>query len=136
MTQLNAKDLVGEWNLHSFEQIESNQVLRSHPSSKGLLIYTTSGGMSVSMSRIPDTENLEIKEKFVRDLYYAGTFECKANMVLHHVEIALHDQHRNKTLPRRARLEQNGQRLILEALNSENTVIGTIIWQRRSSQKL
>lgn len=132
LRSLTAQDIIGDWELVSFEQLgPDGQVLKSDSASKGLLIYTASGAMSVSMYREVMTDDEDLKRNFVRDLYYAGTYEIEGDVILHHSKIALHAQHRDQSLPRRARLEDSGRVLILEALSIEAKVLGNIRWRRK-----
>ena len=87
--------------------------------------------MSVSMYRVSDSNNADIQKNFVRDIYYAGTFKIEGDTVLHAVQVALLDKHRNQTLPRRAHLEEEGRVLVLEALDAEGKVTGKIVWRRQ-----
>lgn len=135
-SEVNTKNITleaicGTWNLESFEQTNSSgRVVRSHSSSCGVLIYTASGGMSVSMCRVPDSKDPDTLQGFVRDIYYAGRFRIDDDIVFHIVEVALLEHHRGQALPRRAHFEDEGRVLVLEALNSENKVTGTIVWRR------
>jgi len=130
INKISPKLLHGVWRLERFEQRGSDGLMmKSHPNSKGLLIYTESGAMSVSMDRQLETSDPDIERNFIRHLYYAGTYKLEGDLILHRVEIALQDQHRNQVLPRRAQLEDGNQLLILEALSIEQKVLGTIVWR-------
>jgi len=128
------EDLWGTWKLEKFEQLGPDGLpIVSHPNSRGILIYTSEGSMSVSMSREIQSSDPDIQRNFVRDLYYAGRFEVQGELILHHVEIAVQEAHRNQSLIRRARLEDSGQKLVLEALSPEKRVLGSIYWLKQGT---
>lgn len=131
LLELSIANVTGDWSLQKFEELGPDGLtIKSHGDAKGLLIYTPGGRMSVSMYRVPDTENADILRNFVKDLFYAGTFRIEGQTIIHHAEVALHAVHREKDLPRLARLEEAGSLLILEALSIEGRVLGRIFWKR------
>ena len=126
---LNKNDIVGTWELEEFEQLGPEGLcIRSLPESRGLLIYTEEGSMSVSMYRVPDTLDEAVLRNFPRDLYYAGSYKIEGEFILHEVKVALLEQHRGQSLVRKAHLE--GELLSLEALSVEGRVLGKIVWRR------
>lgn len=105
--------IAGTWALESFE-IEDQHGFRKSwgKNSRGLLIYTHDGHMSVSINRAVET-NSEIEAQNIYDsiLFYSGTYATEDNTITHHVTQASNPQRIGRTLIRFAK--HDGDKLIL-----------------------
>jgi len=123
--------VVGTWALESFE-IEDPQGFRKPwgKQSHGLLIYSGSGHMSVSINRAIEqkTEN-NAQNLFDSILFYSGTYSSDGNTINHQVTQASNPSRIGKKLVRFATLD--GERL---TLTSPQEAFGTahLIWKRIS----
>jgi hypothetical protein len=124
-----SSDLVGVWSLVSFSIInEAGSTLLlpmgKHPD--GTVVYTADGWMSAHLldpmrhtcsaaaghtadtAPMSDVESVTKANPYVG---YSGTYECRGNLVVHHVRIASVPQWINK--PQVRRMELNGDMLTL-----------------------
>ena len=109
--------IVGTWSLESFVLKEEDEV--AHPwghEVTGLLIYTLSGYMAVSINRFaPWGDGVkplkESEDIMSRVLSYAGTYRVDSGVVRHDVKNASDPERIGKELTRTGFLE--GQRLTL-----------------------
>jgi hypothetical protein len=101
--------VVGTWKLESFE-IEDQSGLRRPwgKAANGLLIYTDTGKMSVSINRQIElkSEN-QIENKYDSILFYSGSFSVEDNRIIHQVTNASNPDRIGKSLIRFAKLDQN-----------------------------
>ena len=126
---MNAAELIGSWNLISFE-IEKDGISRPwRDKSHGLLIYTAEGTVSVSINAVLNHQNaiMDSKELFDSILFYAGTYETSdGNVVVHHVTNATDPNRIGKDMIRTTRLD--GKFLHIEGRGSFG--IAKIVWER------
>ena len=82
------EQLIGTWTLQSFH-IESNVGSLSDwgANAQGLLIYSPSGHMSVSINKDVenDSEQNEAQNLFDSILFYSGTYQVEGNTIKHQV---------------------------------------------------
>lgn len=123
--------VVGTWALESFE-IEDQQGVRRPwgNQSHGLLIYSLSGHMSVSINRTIEqkTEN-SAQNIFDSILFYSGTYSSDGNTINHRVTQASNPQRIGKNLVRYAQLNAD-----VLTLSSPQEAFGTahLTWKRIS----
>lgn len=123
--------VIGTWNLESFE-LEDQQGLR-RPwglKSHGLLMYTDSGHMSVSINRtIEQKSDNSAQNIFDSILFYSGTYSVAGNTINHHVTQASNPQRIGKNLIRYAKLNSD-----VLTLSSPQESFGTahLTWKRIS----
>ena len=102
-------EIVGTWLLERFLIESSEKEQRNWGSnSQGLLIYTSSGHMSVSINK--DVENksaVEAQNYFDSILFYSGTVTVDAKTVKHKVTQASNPTRIGKELIRYAKLEKD-----------------------------
>lgn len=101
--------VIGTWELESF-LIENpqNEARNWGSNSQGLLIYTESGHMSVSINK--DVENksaVEAQNFFDSILFYSGTYSVDGETIKHKVTQASNPKRIGKELIRIATLEGN-----------------------------
>ena len=122
-------NLVGTWRLISF-QIESLKKVCSDwgKNAEGLLIYTDSGHMSVSINKnvIKESEN-EFENILNSTLFYSGTYKVQGHVVHHQVKHASNPDRIGKELIRYAEL--SGENLTLTT-PEESFGRAIIIWRR------
>jgi len=129
---LTKKDLAGEWQLQSFNLIKAEQ--KETPWRKnthGILIYTLSNYMSVSING-GKNENLLLPEnKYNNILFYAGTYEVSNNKITHFVTNASDPTRIGKNMVREATLDGAQLKLITK------TDFGRValIWERITASK-
>ncbi len=110
--QIGAKmknEIVGTWLLESF-LIESKQNEKRDwgVNVHGLLIYTPSGYMSVSINKdVEKKSTVEAQNYFDSILFYSGTFSVDAEIVKHQVTEASNPNRIGKEQIRFAKLENN-----------------------------
>lgn len=99
----------GTWLLESFE-IED---LQGHKrpwgkETKGLLIYTTTGHMSVSINKqVEKKSEAEAQNIYDSILFYSGTYSVEGSTIKHHVTQASNPQRIGKEMLRYTKLEKN-----------------------------
>lgn len=101
--------IVGTWLLERF-LIESSQKEQRDwgSNSQGLLIYTSSGHMSVSINRDVEKKSaIEAQNYFDSILFYSGTFSVDGEIVKHQVTQASNPTRIGKELVRFAKLEKD-----------------------------
>lgn len=101
--------IVGTWLLERF-LIESPQKEQRDwgSNSQGLLIYTSSGHMSVSINRDVEKKSaIEAQNYFDSILFYSGTFSVDGEIVKHQVTQASNPTRIGKELVRFAKLEKD-----------------------------
>jgi hypothetical protein len=101
--------IVGTWLLESF-LIESPQKEKRDwgTSAHGLLIYSPSGHMSVSINRdVEKKSEVEAQNYFDSILFYSGTFEVDGEVVKHQVTQASNPNRIGKEQIRFAKLEND-----------------------------
>jgi len=81
------KQLEGTWKLNRFE-IESTEGVKRPwgAAAHGLLIYSPTGHMSVSINKavVKESEN-EFEDLFDSILFYSGTYQVEGNLIRHQV---------------------------------------------------
>ena len=79
-------NLIGEWSLKSFTLKKESEGRasdwRGHPST-GMLIYTSSGHMAVSINSSKSSDSKE--EKFDNTLFYSGKYSLQNGEIHHRV---------------------------------------------------
>lgn len=101
--------IVGTWLLERF-LIESPQKEQRDwgSNSQGLLIYTSSGHMSVSINRDVEKKSaIEAQNYFDSILFYSGTFSVDGEIVKHQVTQASNPTRIGKELVRFAKLDND-----------------------------
>jgi len=83
------ENFTGTWTLHSFE-IENSDTNERSPWGKeahGLLIYSPSGHMSVSINKKieRDDTQTECEDRFDSILFYSGTYQVTGDKITHQV---------------------------------------------------
>jgi hypothetical protein len=121
--------ILGAWALKSFE-IEGLDGVSSPwgANARGLLIYESSGRMSVSINRDPDSETSDKFERiFDSILFYSGRFEVKGSEIHHIVENASNPDRIGKQMIRHASLDGD-----LLKLSSPKESFGTahLVWRK------
>ncbi|MDZ4661294.1 MAG: lipocalin-like domain-containing protein [Pseudomonadota bacterium] len=101
--------IVGTWLLERFLIESSENGLRDWgTNAQGLLIYTSSGHMSVSINRDVEKKSaVEAQNYFDSILFYSGTFAVDATTVKHQVTQASNPTRIGKEQIRYAKLENN-----------------------------
>lgn len=122
---------VGTWELKSFEIEEHIGHRRSWgKNTHGLLIYTSTGHVSVSINRDVElkSEN-DAQNIFDSILFYSGTYSAEGGIINHQVTEASNPQRIGKTMIRHASLDGD-----LLTLSSPKESFGTahLIWRRVS----
>ena len=117
--------LIGPWELQSFE-VETNGTLLSWGEScRGLLLYTADGHVSVGINRNVGLKNFDV----IKDsLFYAGTFSLQGNRIIHQIIVASSKERIDAELIREAELH-----------DGQLTLIGTsdrgrpfcLVWKRK-----
>jgi len=137
------RNLVGTWRLVSYirEEIPSgakSNIMGPHPS--GFLNYSSDGRMIVlyvgsdRKRPIGAVANASEAETLYRDmLSYAGTYEVKRDVIIHHVRVSWNESWTGTDQTRNYKLE--GDRLSLMTTPSPDPVEGklsvrTLVWER------
>ncbi len=100
-------EFIGTWLLERF-LIESPQNEKRDwgTNSKGLLIYTQSGHMSVSINKdVEYKSTVEAENVFNSILFYSGTFSVEGDVIKHQVTQASNPNRIGKEIIRFAKLE-------------------------------
>ena len=102
-------DINGTWALESFNIIESTgQIKPWGHNTTGLLLYTPSGHMSVSINRAVDPGGSNSpKDIFDSILFYAGFYSINANIISHKVTNASNPSRIGKDMIRHAKLQDS-----------------------------
>lgn len=121
--------LVGTWLLERFS-IESidGDIRDWGRNSKGQLIYTDDGYMSVSINReVENKSSIEAQNYFDSILFYSGTFTVDKDIIKHQVTNASNPTRIGKELVRHAKLAEN-----VLTLTSPKESFGTAIltWRK------
>jgi hypothetical protein len=101
--------LVGTWLLERFliENIDG-EIRDWGRNSKGQLIYTENGYMSVSINReVENKSSVEAQNYFDSILFYSGTFTVDKDIIKHQVKNASNPNRIGKELVRHAKLDGN-----------------------------
>lgn len=121
--------VIGSWSLERFDIEEPSKNIRPWGrNTKGLLIYTPDGHMSVSINR--DVENKsgqESKDLFDSILFYSGTYVTESEIIRHKVTNASNPSRIGKEMVRYAALD--GDRLTLKS-PVETFGQATVVWRR------
>lgn len=122
------KDIVGEWKLIVFEIEDLKQNKRIwRKNSCSILIYTSSGYMSVSINGEIDGDPSSVINKFNSILSYAGTYKLeKDGNIIHRVTNASDPSRIGKEMIREGIL--NGDTLKIIGKGEFGTAV--IVWQR------
>ena len=124
------EQLTGTWTLQSF-QIESNEGSRSDwgNHAQGLLIYSPSGHMSVSINKDVenDPEQNEAQNLFDSILFYSGTYQVEGSTIKHRVTQASNPTRIGKEMIRYS--EFKGDTVILTT-PKESFGRAILIWQK------
>ena len=102
-------EVMGSWSLVSFE-IEDQQGNRRNwgTNSQGLLLYTSSGHMSVSIKKdVEKKSDNEAQNIFDSILFYSGTYAVDGKTIKHKVTQASNPARIGKELIRYAELSNN-----------------------------
>ena len=123
------KNVTGTWELQSFEIEDLQGNLRSWGTgSQGLLLYTNSGHMSVSINKnVEKKSDNDAQNIFDSILFYSGSFTVEANIIKHQVTQASSPARIGKEMIRYAEL--NGDILTLES-PKENFGKAILKWKR------
>lgn len=121
--------LVGTWLLERFliESIDG-EIRDWGRNSKGQLIYTDDGFMSVSINReVENKTSIEAQNYFDSILFYSGTFTVDKDIIKHQVTNASNPTRIGKELVRYAKLDGN-----VLTLTSPKESFGTAIltWRK------
>ena len=122
------KELAGEWELESFT-IEKNHKIQNPwgENSHGILIYTTSGYMSVSINSEIENAHPTVEEKYKSILFYSGKYEItNGNRITHYVMNASDTNRINKELLREAHMDNDKLTLI----GNGDFGIASLIWKK------
>jgi len=100
-------EINGTWSLESFNIIEAtSQIKPWGHNTTGLLLYTPSGHMSVSINRaIEPIGSTSPKDLFDSILFYAGTYSVEGNIIFHKVTHASNPSRMGKDMIRHANLK-------------------------------
>ena len=124
-----AKELQGTWTLERFD-IEPNEgaIRPWGKSTHGLLIYSSSGHMSVSINKDVERESEnEAEDLFDSILFYAGTYKVEGNTIRHLVTEASNPARIGKEMIRYAELS-NGQVTLTTPMESFGRAI--LVWKK------
>lgn len=102
-------EIVGSWNLVSFELEKDGKATAWGSNAHGLLIYAPSGHMSVSINKSIEADLDQSEEQNILDslLFYAGTYRLEGKVIRHQVTNASGLQRIGKEMIRYASLEGN-----------------------------
>lgn len=101
------KNVIGAWALESFVIENPEGESRNWgTNTSGLLIYTESGHMSVSINKnVENKSTVEAQNFFDSILFYSGTFVIDGTTIIHKVSQASNPSRIGKELRRSATLE-------------------------------
>jgi hypothetical protein len=105
--------IIGVWNLEAFTILPKEGGSRPWGEGlRGLLIYTESGHVSVSINRnlLPKSGNAE-KDVLDSVLFYAGTYSVEGNVIRHQVNQATNPDRIGREMIRFAALENTTLKL-------------------------
>jgi hypothetical protein len=123
------ENFVGTWTLESFE-IEDQQGSRRPwgTQSHGLIIFTDTGHMSVSINRnIEQKSPIESQNIFDSILFYSGTYSAADNTIVTHVTQASNPQRIGKNMTRFVKYD--GDKIILST-PQESFGTAHLVWKR------
>ncbi len=108
------KILIGAWQLTSFDIIKNNISQPWRPNCSGMLIYSSTNHMSVSINSFVQ-QSSTTEEKMSSILFYSGTFEIDEDRmeVRHHVLNASNPERIGKEMLRSVILEEDGDAMQL-----------------------
>lgn len=105
MQELALKDIQGSWLLDSFDlEMPDKSVAAWGNGVHGLLIYASSGHMSVSINRAVGEGDSEAQRIFDSILFYSGTYRIDGFTIFHIVENASNPARIGKEMIRYASL--------------------------------
>lgn len=110
MKSLKPSDICGTWKLESFQiKAHDNQISAWGRDVHGLLIYTESGHMSVSINKSveKDADLSEIENIFDSILFYSGTYRFEGDTICHRVTNASNPSRIGKDMVRYPELNSN-----------------------------
>lgn len=119
----------GTWTLESFELEKDGQRTPWGTRANGLLIYTATGHMSVSINKAieNDTSQTDLENVFDSVLFYSGTYQVEGDLIRHQVTNASNPARVGKEMIRYAKLE--GDKLTLTTPN-ESFGRAILVWKR------
>lgn len=123
--------LLGAWQLVEFKITKPNGETRNWgPNPNGLLIYDSTGHMSVSINSgsNPDTCKNNLERNI---LFYAGTYTLSGNKIVHQVSNASDPNRIGEMMIRKAELTKNSQ-LRLSAKGQYGYAY--LLWQKNQSR--
>lgn len=126
---MNIKDVLGSWKLRSF-QIESpeGEVESWGENTHGLLIYSDSGYMSVSINKDVGKESeSEFENLFDSILFYSGSYQMDGSTIIHEVTEASKPDRIGKKIIRYAVLDKN---LLTLTTPKESFGRAILVWQK------
>ena len=126
---MNIKDILGSWKLKSF-QIEPPEGLAESWGSNahGLLIYSDSGYMSVSINKDVGKESeSEFENLFDSILFYSGSYKMDGNTIVHEVTEASKPDRIGKKIIRYAELSGT---LLTLTTPKESFGRAILVWQK------
>jgi hypothetical protein len=102
--------ILGIWRLEKWE-VERNGAFQPRGvNAQGLLIYASSGHMSVTMTSDAPAQGDDAPKSAPPMIFYAGTYELKDNQMLHRAEMSFDPKNFRNV---RRRVELNGDTLVL-----------------------
>jgi len=104
------KILLGTWELEGFQIITPEKEKRNWGEEMtGLLIYSATGHMSVSISKKLVGANDTNKDKVLLDsfIFYAGTYSIQSKEIVHYVSIATNQDRKNKEMRRFFKIKED-----------------------------
>jgi hypothetical protein len=122
--------ILGTWHLERFiiESVDG-EARDWGRASRGMLIYTNDGYMSVSINKeVENKSSVEVENYFDSILFYSGTFMADKNVIRHQVTNASNPNRIGKELIRYSKLEGNTL-----TLTSPNESFGKAILTWRKS---
>ena len=123
------QQLIGTWTLEAFE-IESpdGTVKPWGQNTHGLLIYTNTGHLSVSINRdvVQKSEN-EFEKLFDSILFYSGTYKIENNVIRHQVTEASNPNRIGKEMIRYAEIKED---IVTLTTPKESFGIARLIWKK------
>ena len=123
------ESLTGTWELESFEIDHNEKGLAPWgAATRGLLIYSDSGHMSVSINRQLDFNTKDKAQRTLDSLlFYAGTYMIEGNTVRHLVTIASDPKRVGKEMIRYAELSEGKLKL---TTTQESFGKAIVVWRR------
>ncbi len=124
-----SKNYEGSWKLESFDITEPSGNVRTWgKNTHGLLIYSPSGFMSVSINRDNEKKSgNEAKDLFDSILFYSGTYSDDGEVIRHKVTNASNPDRIGRDMIRYAKLD--GDLLTLKS-PVEGFGQATLVWRR------